>query len=190
MTLETGAVSNSQSSNQSIQLDQSKRKSGKNASSGFTLLEILLVFALMALTASVMIANFTTFLDFDANAAPEETLYAAIRAARFEAASKRQITSLRFDKEAGALVLSSGENFSLNAEFGEEGRSEIRFYLVSPAEGLGTFPKAIDSRLETKEIRFAPDRSSSPFVVEIDTNQGSPTRMAFDPFSSLVRNSE
>ena len=65
---------------------------------GFTLLEIILVFALIALAASVIIANFTTFLNFEDRVDPEETLRAAIRSARFQAASGRGEATLRFDK--------------------------------------------------------------------------------------------
>lgn len=159
-------------------------------SSAFSLIEIVLVIALMAVAASVVIANFAAFADRGNETSPEETLRAAIRAARFQAASERSVTTLSYDQESGALVLSGGESFPLNADFGKEGRGEIRFYLVPPAEGMGSFPDAKSSQLETKEVSFAPDRSSSPFAVEIDLGQGAPERLVFDPFSSLVRSAE
>jgi Tfp pilus assembly protein FimT len=154
---------------------------------GFTLLEILLVFALITLASGVIITNFTTFLNFDEQINPEDSLRTSIRSARFQAASERSVTTLSYDDEAGALVVSGGESFQLNSNFGKEGRGEIRFYLLPPAEGTGRFPDAETSRLETKKISFAPDRSSSPFAVEIDTGEGSAQRLIFDPFSSLVR---
>lgn len=154
---------------------------------GFTLLEILLVFALITLASGVIITNFTTFLNFDEQINPEDSLRTAIRSARFQAASERSVTTLSYDDEAGALVVSGGESFQLNSNFGKEGRGEIRFYLLPPAEGMGRFPDAEISRLETKKLSFAPDRSSSPFAVEIDTGEGSAQRLIFDPFSSLVR---
>ena len=157
---------------------------------GFTLLEIILVFALIALAASVIIANFTTFLNFEDRIDPEETLRAAIRSARFQAASGRGEATLRFEKDTGALVVEPGERFPLNPNFAKDSRGEIRFYLVPPAEGMGPFPDAVRTQLETKEVRFAPDRSSSPFVAEIDNGQGTPERLVFDPFSSLVRSPE
>jgi type II secretory pathway pseudopilin PulG len=154
---------------------------------GFTLLEILLVFALITLASGVIITNFTTFLNFDEQINPEDSLRTAIRSARFQAASERSVTTLSYDDEAGALVVSGGESFQLNSNFGKEGRGEIRFYLLPPAEGMGRLPDAETSRLETKKLSFAPDRSSSPFAVEIDTGEGSAQRLIFDPFSSLVR---
>lgn len=160
------------------------------ARAGFTLLEIILVFGLIALAGGVIIANFTTFLNFDDRINPQDTLRAAIRSARFQAAGGREVSTLRFDKESGALIVDPGESFPLNPDFGAEGRGEIRFYLVPPAEGMGRFPDAASTRMETKEVRFAPDRSSSPFVAEIDSGQGTPERLVFDPFSSLVRGTE
>ena len=154
---------------------------------GFSLLVIILVFALITLASSVIITNFTTFLNFDEQINPEDSLRTAIRSARFQAANERSVTTLSYDDEAGALVISGGERFQLNSNFGKEGRGEIRFYLLPPAEGMGSFPDAETSRLETKKLSFAPDRSSSPFAVEIDTGEGSAQRFIFDPFSSLVR---
>jgi len=178
MILETGRASN--------RVARSQCSRSQSSQAGFTLLEIILVFALIALSASVIIANFTTFLNFDDQVAPEDTLRAAIRSARFQAASERIPATLSFDKETGALVVSGGESFPLQANF-KDGTDEIRFYLVPPAEGMGRFPDAESSQLEAKEVSFAPDRSSTPFVVEIDTGEGTPQRLVFDPFSSLVR---
>ena len=157
---------------------------------GFTLLEIIIVFALITLASGVIVTNFTTFLNFDEQINPEDSLRTAIRSARFQAASERRVTSLSFDGEAGTLIVDGGESFQLNSNFGKDGRGEIRFYLLPPAEGMGRFPDAERSQLETKKLSFAPDRSSSPFAVEIDTGEGRPKRFIFDPFSSLVRSGE
>ena len=176
--METGPASNQSTS---------KRFSGsRSPQAGFTLLEIILVFALIALASSVIIANFTTFLNFDDQINPEETLRTAIRSARFQAASERRVATLSFDKETGSLIVSNGETFPLNANF-KDGSGEVRFYLVPPAKGMAPFSKANRAQLETKAVSFAPDRSSSPFVAEIDSGTGNPERIIFDPFSSLVR---
>lgn len=160
------------------------------ANAAFTIIEIVLVVALMAVAAGIVIANFAAFADRGENISARETLISAIRTARFEAASQRQLTSLQYDKENGALILSSGSSFQLSEDYGEDGRGDIRFYLVPPAEGLAPFPDPERTNLETKAVAFSPDRSSSPFVVEIDSGSGTPERLVFDPFSSLVRSSE
>jgi hypothetical protein len=66
----------------------------------------------------VIITNFTAFLDFDERINPEDSLRSAIRSARFQAASSRSIASLIYDDEAGTLVVSGGESFQLNSNFG------------------------------------------------------------------------
>ncbi|MEN8662860.1 MAG: type II secretion system protein [Lentimonas sp.] len=155
--------------------------------SGFTIIEIVLVLGLIALAGTLMIANFASIADRGGQLTTVETLQAAIRQARFAAASERTVVSLSFDEEKGALVLSNEERFALGPKYSEDGSGEIRFYLVPPAEGLSPFPDRDRTQLQTSEINFAADRSSSPFVVEIDTGNGTPERIAFDPFSSLRR---
>lgn len=155
---------------------------------GFTLIEILLVIALIALAASVVIVNFTAFADRDDSTSPEEVLTAAIRRARFIAAAERITTQLRYDEDSGSLQIDPiGEQFPINSDFGPDGRGLIRFFLIPPAEGLGPFPDPKRSTLRTPAVAFAPDRSSSPFIAEVDSGQGMPTRLRYDPFSSLIR---
>jgi Tfp pilus assembly protein FimT len=161
---------------------------------GFTLIEIVLVLGLIAFAASIVIANFTAMAERGDTQTSEEILHAAVRKARFIAASERAITTLQFDKETGSLhisgEISEADSLPLDASFGKEGQAEIRFYLVPPAEGLAPQADAQRTRLETHTVQFAPDRSSSPFVVEIDAGRGTPRRLVFDPFSSLLLSTE
>ena len=158
--------------------------------SGFTLIEIVLVLGLMAFAAAVVVTNFASLADRGDSQTSKEILQEAVREARFVAASERTITELRFDKETGSLSISIeesvGETFKLDDSFNKSGPAEILFYLVPPSEGLAPPNDASRTRLETKTVKFAPDRSSSPFVVEIATGSGTPTRLIFDPFSSLL----
>jgi len=61
---------------------------------------------------------------------------------------------------------------------------------VPPARGLTPFEDPSQTQLEISEVSFAPDRSSSPFVVEIDSGNGRPERIVFDPFSSLRKQAQ
>jgi len=157
----------------------------------FTLIEIILVLALIALASGLVISNFAAFADRGDSRTTEETLAAAIRKARFAAAAERTVSELSFDKESGSLFV-DGEGaeplaFPLDEAFAENGRAEIRFYLVPASKGFEPFPEPERTGLETDTVRFAPDRSSAPFVVEIDLGSGTPRRIAYDPFSSLRR---
>jgi Tfp pilus assembly protein FimT len=157
---------------------------------GFSLIEIVMVLGLIAVAGSIVIANFASMVDRGDTQTTQELIHASVRKARFIAASSRNITTLRFDKDTGSLQVSEVDSIALNADFGKGGPAEIRFYLVPPAQGLEQFPDAERTRLETSEVRFAPDRSSSPFVVEIDSGSGNPERLVFDPFSSLLRSTK
>lgn len=159
-------------------------------SSGFTIIEIIMVIGLIAFAGAMVVSNFASMADRGGKLTTEEILRAAIREARYIAGSERTIVKLRFDDDAGELLLSSGESFPLGKDFEGKGRGEIRFYMVPPAKGLSPFPDPEKTKLETDVVSFAPDRSSSPFVAEIDQGSGSPERIAFDPFSSLRRKTE
>lgn len=166
---------------------QTGKDSVFSGSRGFSLIEILLVVALIALGSSILITNFTTFTDIDLDAIPEEVLMAAVRKARFIAAAERITTELYYDDESGTLRIDpTGDEYPLNADFGPEGRGEIRFFLVPPTVGLGRISDPDEANLKSRTVAFAPDRSSSPFVAEIDSGSGSPIRLRFDPFSSVV----
>lgn len=156
--------------------------------SGFTLVEIILVLGLIALATSVVLVNFAAFADRGDASDPKTVLREAIRDARFLAAREGVAAQLRFDPENGQLILQpGGQTYSLDPSFAGTGRSALRFFLVPPGEGLGRLPEPGRSRLETAAIHFAPDRSSSPFFVEIDTGAGRPERLYFDPFSDIVQ---
>lgn len=162
---------------------------------GFTLIEIILVLGLIAFAAAIVVTNFVAMIDRDGEPNPEERLRTAVREARFLAGSERREASLRYDDETGELVISTGEGgeerrIPMGENFADRGRAEIRFFLVPSAEGLSPLPEAADSRLRTGVIRFAPDRSSSPFVAEIDEGSGTPERLVFDPFSNLVKSTK
>lgn len=157
--------------------------------SGFSLIEIVLVLGLAALAATAMIVNFVSLVDRENNLTTNEMLFAAVRKARFIAASERTITQLRFDKDENRLQIlsenSEVDSFELNETFKENRSAEIRFYLISASRGLAPAENPERANLETKRVEFAPDRSASPFVAEIDLGSGTPERLHFDPFSSL-----
>jgi type II secretory pathway pseudopilin PulG len=161
-----------------------------SATKGFTLIEIVLVLGLMAFATAVVITNFASLADRGDSQSSEEILQAAVRDARYIAASERIVSELRFDKGSGSLVISSesssDKTFPLDVRFNSEGSASMQFYLVPPSEGLASPIDASRTRIETNVVKFASDRSSSPFVVDIDTGSGTPKRLIFDPFSSLL----
>ena len=157
--------------------------------SAFSLIEILLVLALMTVASSIVIYNFAAFANKGDSLSTEDILDASIREGRYLAASTKKIIVLYYDDQTGQLVLSSDNNtlvqFKLDEVFRENGRGSIEFYSVLSSEGMSPIVDPVQSRSQIVAVQFAPDRSSTPFVVEIDEGEGTSKRHVYDPFSSL-----
>ena len=145
---------------------------------GFSLIEILLVLALMAIGGTVVMLNFTAFADRGEQNDAVEQLSKVVRKARFFAAQDRRETRMRFDSEGGRLLVER-ETFTLHAEtlrpeFRGNGGASVTFLRVPSAEGLQSPPTPADAREVIPSVRFASDGSCTPFVAEIDTGSGTP----------------
>lgn len=161
---------------------------------GFSLIEILLVLALMAIGGTVVILNYTAYADRREQNHVVEQLTQTVRKARFLAAQDRRETRMRFDPEGGRLLVEH-KNFTLHSEtlapeFRGNGGATIRFLRVPSAEGLSPPPPASAAREPLAAVRFASDGSCTPFVVEVDPAIGATQRLAFDPFSNLRKDLE
>ncbi len=157
----------------------------------FSLIEIVLVLALIALATSVVLLNFDAFIDRSQSPSTRESLNESIRYARFEAAKRQVITELSFDKESGSLVVRSQsqelQRFNLSEAFQASGSASIRFDLILPAEGFAAFEDPADKKSPLERVQFSPDRSSTPFLATIDDGINPPTSLAFDPFSHFPK---
>ena len=80
------------------------------AQKAFSLIEIVLVLALIALATSAVILNFDSFMGKDASPSTRESLSEAIRYARIQATKKQSLTEIYFDQEQGALVVALSSN--------------------------------------------------------------------------------
>lgn len=162
----------------------------QNQASGFSLIEILLVIGLIALASGIIVSNAIGIAERGNEVPADQILKAAVRSARFEAAQKGRITELGFNRETGQLIVQSDSGqtiyFELGENFANNGRGEILFRLIPSARGMDEYPDPYEDGIETDWVRFAPDCSSQPFSAEIDYGTGSPEKLAFDPFSSLV----
>ena len=168
------------------------KKNAYFAQKAFSLIEIVLVLALIALATSVVILNFDSFIGKDASPSIRESLSDAIRYARSQAATKQGLTELYFDQEQGALIVAHASNTletfpltDLNFQSTESG--SISFYLIQPAEGLKQFPSVRSSNFELERIQFNSDRSSTPFIVRIDDGINPEETIVYDPFSHFPR---
>lgn len=171
------------------------RKKVHFAQKAFSLIEVVLVLALIAIVSSAVILNVGSFIGKDASPSARESLSEAIRYARIQAAKKQTLTELYFDQEQGALIVSSKfstlKTFPLtDPNFQANGTGAITFALIPPAEGLRPFPRNSDTSITLKQIQFSSDRTSTPFIVSIDDGINSEETIVYDPFSHFPRQLE
>jgi prepilin-type N-terminal cleavage/methylation domain-containing protein len=154
---------------------------------GFTLIEFIIVIALIALVGGLVAVNAEAILRGLGEEPVDRILQKAVREARFQAAYLKQPTQLRFDEESAAFRVITRDGAAL-AEFttgltGPSDRLRITFEQILPERGLtaGT----LEQTVEIDAVTFLPDRSSTPFQVLID-HERSPFTQRFDPFSDIV----
>ena len=161
---------------------------------GFSLIEILLVLALMALGGTVVILNFNAYADRGQDNDAVAQLTQAVQKARFFAVQGRRETHLRFNPDSGRLLVERDKltlhQENLGTDFRGYNAKQVTFLRVPSAEGLETPPRPAAAEEPISVVRFAPDGSCTPFVAEIDTGFGTPRRLAFDPFSNLRKDLE
>ncbi|MCC5788033.1 MAG: type II secretion system protein [Opitutales bacterium] len=132
---------------------------------GFTLLELILVMALIALVGGLSIVAINVVIDFDEDRSVETHLQNAIMEARYRALSDNEETLLRFDSENRKFIVRnpSGthefgpvgqENFPVEFEF-QQRRARMDMILIRG--------QLVDTRA-IERVRFFPDGSSEPFL--------------------------
>ena len=152
---------------------------------GFTLIELILVIALIALVGGLMVVNARAILGGLGEEPVEQVLQDAVREARFQAASLKQPVLLSYNEENGTFDVRSdtGAELAAFAATGSGTFPGVEFEQILPAEGI-----AASSREETVVIArvvFRPDRSSTPFQATIEEGTNAFT-LRYDPFSAIV----
>ena len=159
--------------------------------SAFTLIEIVLVLALITLISSVFIISPINIANQNSSMSPKEILAESIKIARLESAKNRTITDLSYDERNGNLIISENSKIlhtlPLEKEHLEAGTKLIDFYLIPPVNGFESFENQKNESLHLENISFSPDRSSTPFFIIIDNGIDPEEKIFFDPFSHYPR---
>ncbi|NDV62507.1 prepilin-type N-terminal cleavage/methylation domain-containing protein [Puniceicoccales bacterium CK1056] len=160
---------------------------GKPVRHGFTLIELIIVIALVALVGGLVVVNAEAIFRGLGEEPVDRILRKAVREARFQAAYLKEPVQLRFDEESVAFLLTgeSGQtlkDFSTGLE-SSANELDVEFEQLLPEEGLNR--NASPDTVEIETVTFRPDRSSTPFQVIIDQD-GRPYTLRFDPFSDIV----
>jgi prepilin-type N-terminal cleavage/methylation domain-containing protein len=136
---------------------------------GFTLVEILLVLAVIALVSALVLPGLGGIFRALDNAAPDQILWDAVTAARGQALSSNREVWLRFDREKRMLAWTDGLETKSKAW-----PADVTLQLLQPKEGAMVL---IGGQLsETQEIggvRFYPDGTCDRFRAQIRAGAGS-----------------
>lgn len=154
-------------------------------STGFTLIELIIVIGLIALVSGLVVTGTRGILSGLGERPVEETLRFAVREARYQAAHRKETTVLRFDAGSASFSVETLNGARLKefpTGYGRDDRLDVRFQQILPHRGLRAGLRSQRSELDAP--RFRPDRSSTPFEAEIRIGMERSTHR-FDPFSDI-----
>lgn len=165
-------------------------------SAGFTLIEVLLVLALIGVMAGIVAGNAGAFINASGYEPPLRVLKRAVLDAGYFAGERKEPTFLAYDEDnasfvisdAGGGVLTSHPIYQNLSQVDEEERGEfpeIEFRAVGPLSGSArgrTIYREYQLRLD--RIRFH-SGSSVQFEVRI-RHRGEDKKFEFDPFSGFA----
>lgn len=157
---------------------------------GFSLIEIIIAIALLALVTGLFVTNMPGLTGGIGNRPLEDILQKSVRDARYQAALNKERVSLSFDAEQSAfLVLSEAGEILTSRESGYDSGDNISiaFEQLLPYEGLRN--SGTQERVEIPLVHFHPDRSSTPFIATLNI-ENTRSEHRFDPFSDLEIKSE
>ncbi len=149
------------------------------APAGFTLVEILLGLAIVALIAALALPGINALLRTIDNQDPGQILWDTIIAARERALTADHEVWLRMDREKKALVWQDGAESRVTPW-----PAEVSLEFLRPVEGAAVL---LGGRLvETQEIpavRFYPDGTCDRFRVQLRPGAGATRLIAVDPWT-------
>ena len=143
----------------------------------FTLIEVLLTLALLALLASVFITGAGQF--FNAREArPADDFWSAVAAARTEALNRNEIVTMTFDPKAKQLVWSWSGGRGTKAL----PSATLRF-LTARRDGARLLGGVVVESGEVARVNFYPDGTCDAFRVEITTAENRVQILRLDPWT-------
>ncbi|MBL4574709.1 MAG: prepilin-type N-terminal cleavage/methylation domain-containing protein [Opitutaceae bacterium] len=163
-----------------------RQMKGRKRCSAFSLVEMLLVIALLALFGSLFVLNLDSLIAQGEADSLESEFWRATREARTLALYERKPQTLLFDEDAIAFIVfgANGKKIlSVNTKsWAKESRAEVTFTQRLTDD---SFTLVSGKLIQTKEIpfvRFFPDGTCMPFLIEINVGESTRT-IEVDPWT-------
>jgi prepilin-type N-terminal cleavage/methylation domain-containing protein len=142
---------------------------------GFSMVEILLVIALIGILASIFVINFDTLLRQNETDSLEQAFWTASSEARNRAMFERRAQDLRYDPESQAYLIGAGENVKRYAvetsSWSDETQVEVLFKQRLSDDSYRLIGGKLITLREAPIIRFFPDGTCMPFILEIRVDE-------------------
>lgn len=156
------------------------------ARSGFSMVEILLVIALIGVLASIFVLNFDVLLRQNETGSLEQAFWKASSEARNLALFERRPQDLRYDPETTAYLIGGGEEavrFPVNTSDWTEGvETEVLFNQSLTDDSFKLVGGKLITERQVPFVRFFPDGTCMPFVLSIRVDEDVRT-IEIDPWS-------
>jgi general secretion pathway protein H len=131
----------------------------------FTLLEILLVLALIGLISGVLVVGVSSVLDND-HPGPDDVFWQASRAAQKMASLSERDTSLSFDAKTKKLVWSNGQQSNSAALDTSRGEPSVQFLQAAKGGSLILIAGRAVETQEVSHVVYYPDGTCMAFRVQ------------------------
>lgn len=146
-----------------------RNESINKSKAAFTILEVLMVIALIGLISGLFAVNFDILIRAIGKKRPEKILYNAICEARYQTIQEHAPVYLTFDKNQSAFIIFKDQPNKPLVQFPLESGIGIVFESIPPnSYGGGQFKTQSSSAHETLEkMAFFPDGSSTPVIITL-----------------------
>ncbi|MGH8017469.1 MAG: pilus assembly FimT family protein [Opitutaceae bacterium] len=157
-------------------------------SRGFTVIEILLVIALIGLFSTLFIVNLDALMRVSEGEAVETAFWEAAREARTRALVNRQPQALLYDEEGVAFVVEeqgtgAGRRFNVDrGRWTEDLEIEIALQKRLPASQFSLVRGQLVEMRDVAMVHFYPDGTCTPFVFSMKVGEDERT-IEIDPWT-------
>lgn len=149
-----------------------RRERSARPAAGFTLIEILLVVALIGLFATLFVVNIESLVRQSEGDAVETAFWGATRDARLHALVDREAQVVRFDPKAAAFVVQAASGRTSHVAIARDNwapdtKLDVAFQKRLPASQFSLVQGQLVELREIAQVQFFPDGTCTPFVLSL-----------------------